>query len=251
MVRKPPVGRRDAIQALGSVVALGFLGSCGGGEASPTAATGSSTGSSGSGSVATSNAACVVTPALTEGPYFVDEMLNRSDIRADPDTGSLRPGAILELSFVLSQVGASTCGPLAGALVDLWHCDALGVYSDVAAQSTVGRRFLRGYQVSDANGGVRFTTVYPGWYPGRAVHMHFKVRTNPSGSRGLELTSQVFFDEALTDAVHAQAPYNSKGRRDTLLTTDGIYRGGGPVLLAPLSPAGGGYAGAFHVGVRV
>jgi protocatechuate 3,4-dioxygenase beta subunit len=114
----------------------------------------------------------------------------RSDIRADPDTGALRPGVPLELSFVLSQVGASTCGPLAGALVDLWHCDALGVYSDVADQRTVGQRFLRGYQVSDANGGVRFTTVYPGWYPGRAVHMHFKVRTNPAGSRGLELTSQ-------------------------------------------------------------
>jgi protocatechuate 3,4-dioxygenase beta subunit len=103
---------------------------------------------------------------------------------------------------------------------------------------------------NDANGGVRFTTVYPGWCAGRAVHMHFRVRTNPTGSRGLELTSQVFFDEALTDAVHAQAPYSSKRRRDTLVTTDSIYRSGGPVLLAPLSPAGGGYAGTFHVGVR-
>jgi protocatechuate 3,4-dioxygenase beta subunit len=248
MVRKQPVRRRDAIQALGSVVALGVLANCGGGEASPTAAA-ASTGPSGSGSVATSNAACVVTPALTEGPYFVDEMLNRSDIRADPDTGAIRPGAILGLSFVLSQVGASTCGPLAGALAVSLRRP--GVYSDVAAQRTVGQRFLRGYQGSDANGGVRFTTVYPGWYPGRAVHMHFKVRTNPTGSRGLELTSQVFFDEALTDAVHAQAPYSSKGRRDTLVTSDGIYRSGGPVLLAPLSPAGGGYAGTFHVGVRV
>jgi protocatechuate 3,4-dioxygenase beta subunit len=238
------------IYALGSVVAVGVLNGCGGADSSPTSASAGSSSSSGSASVATSNAACVVTPALTEGPYFVDEMLNRSDIRTDPTSGEARPGVPLELAVVLSQVSPGVCGPLAGALVDLWHCDALGFYSDVSAQGTVGQRFLRGYQVSDANGTVRLTTVYPGWYPGRAVHVHFKVRTNPTGSRGLEFTSQMFFDEALTDLVHAQAPYSAKGRRDTLVTSDGIYRGGGPVLLAPLSPAGGGYAGTFHVGVQ-
>jgi protocatechuate 3,4-dioxygenase beta subunit len=245
------VGRREVVHALGSVVAFGFLAGCGGGESSPTAASTATTGSSsGTGTIATSNAACVVTPELTEGPYFVDEGLNRSDIRSDPGTGVARPGVPLDLTIALWQVSSGTCGSLAGALVDLWHCDALGVYSDVGAQGTLGQRFLRGYQVSDASGMVRFTTIYPGWYPGRAVHMHFKVRTNPTGSQGLEFTSQIFFDEALTDRVHAESPYNTKGRRDTLITTDGIYRGGGPVLLAPFSPAGGGYAGTFHVGVR-
>jgi protocatechuate 3,4-dioxygenase beta subunit len=245
------VGRREAIQALGSVMAVGFLSDCGGdGTASPASA--SSAASQAGASAATTNAQCVVTPAVTEGPYFVDERLNRSDIRADPASGVVRPGVLLDLTVVLSQIGAAgTCAPLAGALVDMWHCDALGVYSDISQQATVGQEFLRGYQVSDANGTARFTTIYPGWYSGRAVHIHFKVRTNPDGPSGLEFTSQMFFDESLTDVVHAQAPYNSKGRRNTTLATDGIYQSGGTSLLVPLSGSGGGYAGTFHVGVRV
>ena len=98
---------------------------------------------------------------------------------------------------------------------------------------------------------MRFTTVYPGWYQGRAVHIHFKVRTSPTGASGLEFTSQLFFDEALTDQVHAQSPYSQKGRRDTLITTDGIFRSGGTSLLVPLAASGGGYAGTLYVGVRV
>jgi protocatechuate 3,4-dioxygenase beta subunit len=245
------LGRRDVLTRLGSVVAVGFLNGCGGnGESSPTSASSPSATTS-SPSAASTNAQCVVTPALTQGPYFVDEMLKRSDIRADPATGTARPGVPLELTLSLSQVGASGCGALAGALVDMWHCDALGVYSDVSAQRTVGQAFLRGYQTSDGNGSVRFTTIYPGWYQGRAVHIHFKVRTSPAGPSGLEFTSQLFFDEALTDQVHAQSPYSQKGRRDTLITTDGIFRSGGTSLLVPLSAAGSGYAGTMYVGVRV
>ena len=245
------LGRRDVLSRLGSVVAVGFLNGCGGSDdASPTSASSSSSTTS-STSAASTNAQCVVTPALTEGPYFVDEMLNRSDIRTDPATGTARPGVPLDLTLALSQVGASGCGPLAGALVDMWHCDALGVYSDVSAQRTVGQAFLRGYQISDQSGNVRFTTIYPGWYQGRAVHIHFKVRTSPTGARGLEFTSQLFFDEALTDQVHARSPYSQKGRRDTLITTDGIFRSGGTSLLVPLAASAGGYAGTMYVGVRV
>ena len=244
-------GRREAIQALGSVMAVGFLSDCGGdGRSLPAAASSVAGGSAAT--AATTNAQCIVTPALTEGPYFVDERLNRSDIRSDPASGVLRPGVTLDLTLVLSQVGAAgTCAPLASALVDMWHCDALGVYSDISPQATVGQEFLRGYQVSDVSGTVRFTTIYPGWYSGRAVHIHFKVRTNPDAARGLEFTSQMFFDEALTDVVHAQAPYNSKGRRNTTLSNDGIYQSGGTSLLVPLAGSGGGYAGTFHVGVGV
>ena len=104
--RKQTVGRRDAIYALGSVVAVGFLSQCGGGEASPASASTGAAGSSSAGSVSASNAPCVVTPALTEGPYFVDERLNRSDIRTDPTTGSARPGVPLDLSLVLSGISA-------------------------------------------------------------------------------------------------------------------------------------------------
>jgi protocatechuate 3,4-dioxygenase beta subunit len=243
--------RRGALSRLGSVVAVGFLGGCGGGsEDSPTASSSASSTAGASASTASTNAQCVVTPELTEGPYFVDEMLNRSDIRTDPATGVARPGVPLELTLTLSRVGASGCSAFAGALVDMWHCDALGVYSDVAAQRSVGQAFLRGYQLSDANGSVRFTTIFPGWYQGRAVHIHFKVRTNPGGSNGLEFTSQLFFDEALTDVVHAQSPYSQKGRRDTLITSDGIFRSGGTSLLVPLAASGGGYAGTLYVGVR-
>ena len=245
------VTRRGAIQVLGSVVAVGFLSDCGGGDpSSPTSASSSATGAATS--AATTNAQCVVTPAETDGPYFVDERLNRSDIRSDPATGVVKAGVVLDLTVMLSQISAAgACTPLAGALVDMWHCDALGVYSDISQQASLGQEFLRGYQTSDANGGVRFTTVYPGWYSGRAVHIHFKVRTNPDGAKGLEFTSQMFFDESLTDVVHAQAPYSSKGRRNTTLATDSIYQSGGTSLLVPLSGSGSGYAGTFYVGVRV
>ncbi len=243
------LGRREALYRLGSVVAVGFLVGCGGDDNAVTGST--STGSTTSTTTpASTNAQCVVTPALTEGPYFVDEHLNRSDIRADPTTGVVRPGVLLTLGVALSQVSsAGACTPMAGALVDVWHCDALGTYSDV--QGAIGQKFLRGYQVTDASGLAQFITIYPGWYTGRAVHIHFKVRTNASGSSGLEFTSQMFFDEALTDIVHAEAPYNTKGHRDTTLASDSIYQSGGSSLLVPLSASGGGYAGTLNVGVRV
>ncbi len=236
--------RRDVLYSIGSFVALGVIG-CGGNGSSPTSP-------SAAGTTGSSNSACVVTPSLTEGPYFVDERLNRSDIRSDPATGAVRSGVPLTLNLRLSQIASSgACSALSGALVDMWHCDALGLYSDVGQQTTVGQKFLRGYQLSDASGAVQFTTIYPGWYMGRAVHIHFKIRTNPGGSNGLEFTSQMFFEESLTDTVHAQAPYSSKGRRDTTNASDGIYQGGGSQLLFPLTASGGGYSGTFNASVRV
>ncbi len=235
-----PPNRRDVLYSVGSLVALGMLG-CGG--STPTSP-------SSSASTGSTNSSCTVTPALTEGPYFVDERLNRSDIRSDPASGVVSAGVPLSLIIRLTQVtAAGACVALQGALVDLWHCDALGVYSDVGSAS--GRKFLRGYQITDPSGVAQFTTVYPGWYMGRSVHLHFKVRTNPGAASGLEFTSQMFFDESLTDTVYAQAPYSTRGRRDTLNTTDGIYRSGGSQLVVPLSAAGGGYGGTFNVGVRV
>src|SRR5437870_5415445 len=117
------------------------------------------------------SSSCVLTAALTEGPYFVDEKLNRSDIRTDPTTGAVSAGTPLALAFNVSRVANSACTPLTGAYLDVWHCDAAGVYSDVSGTSS-GRRFLRGYQITDAAGQAKFTTVYPGWYQGRAVHIH-------------------------------------------------------------------------------
>jgi len=198
-------------------------------------------------------ATCVARPALTEGPYFVDEKLNRSDIRADPSDGTVRPGAPLQLTLRVSRLAAGACAPLPGAMVDLWHCDAAGVYSDVAdpGGSTVGKKFLRGYQLTDGDGLTRFTTIYPGWYPGRAVHIHFKVRAAAPGGRVHDFTSQVFFDDALSDQVFAQPPY--AGRADQRLRNqrDGIFRNAGAQLLLAVTPAAPGYAGTFDLALEI
>ena len=221
---------------------------------SPTGSVGSPSPSPSSTSTPTTTPACVVTPSETEGPYFVDERLNRSDITTDPSTESRRNGAPLNLTFQVSRVGTGGCSALSGAQVDVWHCDAAGVYSDVAAQSTVGHRFLRGYQMTDADGIATFTTIYPGWYTGRAVHIHFKVRTFSGATKSYEFSSQLFFDEAVTDAVYKTAPYNSRPSRDTRNQTDMVYTSNGnsgATLLVTPTPSGSGYAAAFAIGLSL
>ena len=195
---------------------------------------------------------CVLTPQQTEGPYFVDERLNRSDIRSDPSDGTVKDGVPLRLVLQVSQVTGGACSPLVGAQVDLWQCDALGVYSDVRDPGFIssGAKFLRGYQVTDDNGSVQFTTIYPGWYQGRTVHIHFKVRTTPDSESGHELTSQFYFDDAITDQVHAQQPYAQKGQRTLRNAQDGIFRNGGSQLLLPLTQEGQGYAASFQLGLQ-
>ena len=194
-------------------------------------------------------AGCVVRPAQTEGPYFVEEALNRSDIRVDPADGTVKPGTPLELSLLIARLGRAGCAPLAGARVDVWHSDHLGVYSDVSdpGGSTVGRKFLRGYQLADGEGRVRFLTVYPGAYQGRTVHIHFKVRSPQQQRPGYEFTSQLYFDDALTDRVLATPPYSARGRRGIRNAEDGLYRRGGRELTLALTPRDSGYAGTFTV----
>lgn len=198
--------------------------------------------------------ACVVTPTETEGPYFVDERLNRADITIDPTDGSARAGVPLALTLTVARVGSGGCTALSGAQVDVWHCDAAGVYSDVAANNSAGRRFLRGYQVTDSNGIAKFTTIYPGWYRGRTVHVHFKIRTFTGGSKTFEFTSQLFFDDSVTDAVYKLTPYSSRGTRDTRNQNDMVYtsnNNSGAMLLAALTPTSAGYAAAFAVGLNL
>ena len=125
---------------------------------------------------------CVLaTPTVTEGPYWVDEKLFRSDIRSDPSTGTARAGVPLTLTVKVQNLTSSGCAPLTGAYVDIWHCDAKGIYSDEPSYNpgggtgtvvTTGQKFLRGYQITDENGQVQFTTIYPGWYNGRTIHIH-------------------------------------------------------------------------------
>jgi protocatechuate 3,4-dioxygenase beta subunit len=249
-----PVGRllnrREALLALAGAGAAVALVGCGIGSSSTakaTATTGASTAPTSG-----NTPACVARPALTEGPYFVDERLNRSDIRSDPSDGSIRQGALLALAFRVLQV-TNACAPLAGASVDVWHCDAAGVYSDVndPGFSTIGKKFLRGYQVMDSSGVAQFTTIYPGWYQGRTVHIHFKIRSHTGSGAAYEFTSQLFFDDAITDQVYAQAPYSSKGQRTLRNEGDSIYRqGGSQLLLAPAKTAAG-YSATFDIGLQM
>ena len=198
--------------------------------------------------------ACVVTPRQTEGPFFVDERLKRSDIRVDPSDGSVKSGVPLHLNFRVSAVGTAGCNPVSGAIVDLWQCDAVGVYSAVnepGSQGTTAKTFLRGYQITQGDGSTQFTTIYPGWYPGRTVHIHFKVRANDKSGKGREITSQLYFDDALTDRIHAQQPYSSKGRRSVKNQQDGLFRnGGGQLMLSPVASREG-YIATFDIGLQV
>jgi len=196
--------------------------------------------------------ACVVRPEQTEGPYFVDENLNRSDIRMDPSDKSIKPGVPLRLQFHVSRVAAGACAPLAGAIVDIWHCDALGVYSDVrdAGFDTRGKKFLRGYQQTGANGSAEFRTIYPGWYEGRAVHIHFKIR-GPQAAGAQDFTSQLYFDEAVTDQVLKQPPYSGKGGRRTMNDGDFNFRRGGKQLITTLTKKPDGYIANFEIGLQM
>jgi protocatechuate 3,4-dioxygenase beta subunit len=194
---------------------------------------------------------CVVSPEMTEGPYFVDELLNRSDIRSDPADGSVSEGVPLRLVLNVYQVEGDTCTPLSGVVVDVWHCDATGLYSDVSANATIGQKFLRGYQLTDENGVAEFTTIYPGWYMGRTVHIHVKVRTDPESEQGHEFTSQLFFDESITDQVYENAAYSGRGDPDTPNASDSIFQAGGDQMLLNLTREGDAYVGTLRLGLQM
>ncbi|MDQ3870466.1 MAG: intradiol ring-cleavage dioxygenase [Chloroflexota bacterium] len=188
--------------------------------------------------------ACVLSPAVTEGPYFVDELLNRSDIRED------RAGVPLLLRLSAVAVTSDGCVPAQGAVVDVWHSDAAGKYSDVPMNGTVGQKWLRGLQATDANGLAQFTTIYPGWYAGRTPHIHFKVRVFSGTTKTYEFTSQIFFNELVTALVYAQAPYSARGPQNTTNAGDGIYnQSGGSTLITPASDGAGGYVGTLTIGL--
>jgi protocatechuate 3,4-dioxygenase beta subunit len=192
--------------------------------------------------------ACVARPEMSQGPFFFDVRLDRQDIRSDPSTGAVKEGAPLALTFRISQIAANACTPLAGAVVDVWHCDAAGLYSGVAdpREDTSREQFLRGYQRTNGAGLATFTTIYPGWYPGRTIHIHFKIRTDPDAAQGYDFTSQLYFDEAVNDGVTALAPYNSRGDRSTRNAQDRLYD---DLLLAPVSQTSEGYAAVFDIGL--
>ncbi len=184
--------------------------------------------------LADSTTSVVLTPQETEGPYWIDEQLNHSDLATDPTDNSIQTGLPLLLSITVSQSVNGVVTPLKNAYVDLWHCNALGIYSDEAAYNpgggdgvvvTTGKKFLRGYQVTDAHGNVRFSSIYPGWYTSRTPHIHARIRLYSGSTATENFTTQFFFDDSITDTVYQMAPYNTRPSRDTLNSTDNVYNG--------------------------
>ena len=196
--------------------------------------------------------ACVVRPELTIGTHFVDDQLKRSDIRFEPADSSVQRGTLLKLTIGVFDLTSKRCTPLEGAQVDVWHCDAWGHYSGVRVPGYdgTGLIFLRGYQITDTKGRVQFETIYPGWYSGRTVHIHFLIRTTGADGQPYEFVSQLFFSDALTDRVHALKPYKRKGRRNTRNADDKIYSDGGwQLLLDVTGNATSGYIARINIGL--
>ena len=206
--------RRRAIAAFGTVSLGALLASCGDDD---DAMDGART--------------CRVTAEQTEGPYYFDVDSIRSDIREG------RPGTPLRLTFRVRDAGS--CEPIADAVVDIWHCDAGGVYSGF--DEGEGERFLRGTQVTDKAGVAEFLTIYPGWYPGRTTHIHAKVHLD----RQTALTTQVYFDDEVSNRVYERAPYEQG--RDSSNGADGIFD---ESLVLTLREDGDGYAGAIGFDVE-
>lgn len=199
--------------------------------------------------------ACLLAPVLTAGPYWIDDPLRRADLRSDsrPSAGAEPlPGVLLDLALRVISTSEEQCRPLHGAQVDIWQCDAQGVYSGVPELGTTGRDYLRGFQISDDAGWVQFLTVFPGWYPGRTVHIHAKVRTfDPFGGVVTEVSTQLFFDDALTDAIFETPAYAGRGPRDTRNATDPVL-GRQPASLVPITgDVSSGLRGVMDLGVVV
>jgi protocatechuate 3,4-dioxygenase beta subunit len=192
---------------------------------------------------------------MTAGPYWRDDRLQRSDLRWDtqPIPGQEpRPGVALVLDLRVSTIDGEQCRPLRGAQVDLWQCDAQGLYSGVSEDGTAGRDFLRGFQVTDGAGWVQFRTIYPGWYPTRTVHLHAKVRTfDPFGWTITEVNTQLFFDDAVTDAVLATEAYAGRGPRDTRNATDPVLARQQASFVSLTGDVHSGMEGEVELAVRV
>ena len=256
--------RREVLALFGAGGAAAFIAACtpsGGSGAAPlptssaSGAASESTGASASPAASASAAAvgsalpaCVVAPELTEGPYYLDVNLERADIRPNTGDGAVAEGAVLTLEWLVSQADSGACIPMADVVVDVWHCDAQGVYSGVSGNSG---DFLRGFQRTDTNGRAVFTTIYPGWYSGRAVHIHFKIRTDPEASAGFEFTSQLFFPDDFSRSVYATGVYVQKGPQDVPNASDQIYNQSGGQTLVTATQDGDAYKATFPIAVTL
>jgi protocatechuate 3,4-dioxygenase beta subunit len=223
---QPRISRRDSLVKLGGLLAGATA--VGGWKVAEEAGAGPF-------AVASGLVTCVLAPESTEGPFHLDEQRFRRNITEG------RGGVPLALR--LTVVDVSTCRTIRGAAVDVWHCDAAGTYSGVQG---AGGTFLRGIQRTGAKGVAVFRTIYPGWYPGRTPHIHVKVALGGN----VVHTGQLYFPDAVTDAVYRRVPYNRRPSRTTRNAADSIYRNGGRRSTLKLTRSGTGYVGAIAMGVQ-
>jgi protocatechuate 3,4-dioxygenase beta subunit len=250
----PKLDRRQALAAFGTVSLGGLLAACSGDD-EPTGAVTTSEGATTSVQTKTTakataelfdeSAACRVTAELTEGPFYFDVDSIRSDITED------REGTPLRLALRVRDAGS--CEPIENAVVDIWHCDATGLYSGFESASQGGpgggsgptddETYLRGAQVTNSDGIVDFKTIYPGWYRGRTVHIHLKVHLD----KQTVLTSQLFTNREFDEKVYAEEPYASASGRDVYNESDSIYEDG---LGLTLTEDGEGVLGVMTLDVE-
>lgn len=225
------IGRREALGTIGAAGAAIAFG-CSDSTSTPTSPTTTTT-------TTTGNAACAVTPTETVGPYPSLADFIRSDIR-DGKTGTL-------LTLTIRVVDTnSSCAAVPNANVEIWHVDASGDYSQYGTQQA--QTFLRGIQTTNSNGEVTFTTVYPGWYQGRATHIHVEVTIN---GRSVKVT-QIAFTEAVNNTVYATGAYASRGSNPISNASDGIFADSlSSELTTPTGDTTSGYAANFQVGVAL
>jgi protocatechuate 3,4-dioxygenase beta subunit len=223
---EPRISRRDSLLKLGGLLA--GASAVGGWKVADEAGAGPA-------AVASGLVTCVLAPESSEGPFYLDDQKLRRNITEG------KPGVPLTLKLTVLDV--STCRPIKGALVDVWHCDAAGAYSGVQG----GRgQFLRGVQRTDAKGVATFLTIYPGWYPGRTVHVHVLVHVGGN----VVHTGQLYFPDGLSDTVYRRSPYSRRPGRSTRNAADSIYRNGGRRSTLKLRKSGRGYVGAIAMGVQ-
>jgi len=197
-------------------------------------------------------ASCVLTPELTEGPFYLDLRKIRSNVTEGK--------AGLRLDLRIRVVNAATCNPIEDVAVDIWHCDALGTYSGISSERTSGKTYLRGIQLTNSSGLARIRTIYPGWYRGRATHIHVMAyvggRAGSTYSGGtMAHTGQLFFRDATTDKVAKLAPYSRRGVARLRNSADNIYRAGGSGQIVGLKQRGSslrsGFTGTITMGIDV
>lgn len=234
------LSRRRVLVCAGGLGLGALLPGCAGGDeaggttAPETAGTTAATATEGPATTA-ARPDCVLAPELTEGPFYLDLDRVRSDITEGRDG--------LQFDLRVLVVDADTCAAIKDAAVDVWHCDALGTYSGVEGDSGT---FLRGVQMTDADGSAGFRTIFPGWYSGRAVHIHLKVLLGGSDVH----TGQLFFEDAAVDAVYAREPYASRGAADTPNEADGIFAQSDGATIVAVDVGDASCSGSVTLGVR-